>query len=205
MIFGLFSRENMPQRYPFLALWNFHQVSSTKKPNVHACIRDLVDEQITLLESLDVNYSIREMPSQNLEHSSSRQIGLFVEVDGGMTQFGDINYRRDFVAGKLSMHYLSFASNFCSSLTKTVNFKINNCDHSFFRELKKKYYFATRSTLRSTFCPFSWLSVVGMVKIMDEVWNYPKFWRKQLDTVWYRHQNTTTALRIGMREGLVEG
>ena len=48
------------------------------------------------------------MPIQNLEHSSSRQVGLFVEVDGGMIQFGDINYRRDFVAEKLSMHYVSF-------------------------------------------------------------------------------------------------
>lgn len=79
-------------------------------------IKQLYTSQSRLLDALQVNYQVRELPLRELAYSSARTVSIYVELDGRLVHYANITYRRQFVAEKLSMHcrvrvfYLFFLS-----------------------------------------------------------------------------------------------
>ena len=67
-------------------------------------ITQLLKDQSSLLDALEVNYQVRELPLRELAFSSSRTVAIYVELDARLTHYANVTYRRQFVAEKLSMH-----------------------------------------------------------------------------------------------------
>ena len=65
----------------------------------------LVTRHCSILSDLEINYQVREAPVVKLSHSSSRSVEIYLELDGQLCNFVNIDYRRQFVAEKLGIHF----------------------------------------------------------------------------------------------------
>ena len=65
----------------------------------------LVTRHCSILSDLEINYQVREAPAAKLSHSSSRSVGIYLELDGQLCNYVNVDYRRQFIAEKLGIHF----------------------------------------------------------------------------------------------------